>query len=188
MTLAGGSFGSLLSALGGTGSGGAPFTMTGTITVSPEKAADINLAGLHMIEVGGFDYLDMSGSGTFFKTAASGSSLADSFSPETMFSSALDTSSASGCHKVGTETKNGVSADHYQASSSALADYGSSLGVTGATWSADVWIAKDGGYPVSMAIVATASDKSVAYEIKFDLSNVNDPANKITAPTNVTGS
>jgi hypothetical protein len=105
-----------------------------------------------------------------------------------MFSSALDTSSASGWNKVGTETKNGVSADHYQASSSALAEYGSSLGVTGATWSADVWIATDGGYPVSMAIVATASDKSVAYEIKFDLSNVNDPANKITAPTNVTGS
>ncbi len=187
MTLAGGSFGSMLSALGGTGSDNAPFTMTGTITLAPEKASDINMAGFHIIEIGGYDYLDMSGSGSFFKSAASGSSMADSFSPQTMFSSALDTSSASGWSKVGTETKNGVSADHYQASTSVLAEYGSSLGVTDATWSADVWIAKDGGYPVSMAIMATASDKSVAYEIQFDLSNVNDPANKITAPTNVTG-
>ena len=73
------------------------------------------------------------------------------------------------------------------ATTAALAEYGSTLGVTVATWSADVWIATDGGYPVSMDILATASDNSVAYEIKFDITNVNDPANKVTAPTNVTG-
>ena len=36
-------------------------------------------------------------------------------------------------------------------------------------------------------IMAVASDKSVAYEIKFDLSNVNDPSNKVTAPANAIG-
>ena len=188
MTLAGGDFGSILSALNpGSSSDNAPFTMSGTITLTPKKAADIDMAGFHMIEIDGYDYLDMGGTGSFFKTPASGSSLADSFSPSTMFSSAIDTSAGNGWTKVGTETKNGVSADHYQASTSALAEYGSSLGVTDATWSADVWIATDGGYPVSMDILATASDNSVAYEIKFDITNVNDPANTITAPTNVTG-
>jgi hypothetical protein len=35
--------------------------------------------------------------------------------------------------------------------------------------------------------VATASDSSVPYEVQFDITNVNDAANKVTAPTNVTG-
>jgi hypothetical protein len=93
----------------------------------------------------------------------------------------------SGFDLVGTETKNGVSADHYQASGPALAELGSITGVAATTWAADVWIAADGGYPVSMAVVATASDNSLVYEVKFDLTNVNDPANKVTAPANVTG-
>ncbi len=145
------------------------------------------MAGFHIIEIGGFDYLDMTGTGAFLKTEASGTSMADSFSPATMFSSAIDTSTAGGYTKVGSENKNGVQADHYQASAADLAEYGSMLGVTGATWTADVWVAQDGGYPVSMSILAKATDNSVAYEIQFDITNVNDPANKVTAPTNVTG-
>ena len=58
---------------------------------------------------------------------------------------------------------------------------------TAAAWSADIGIATNGGYPVSMAIIGTAADKSTAYEILFDITNVNDPANVVTAPTNVTG-
>ena len=188
MTLAGGSFGSLLSGLpGASASSDAPFTMSGMVTTDP-AAADITMAGFHIIEVGGFEYIDMSGSGTFYKTAASGTSMADSLSPASMFSSAIDTSTASDFTKVGTDTKNGVKADHYTASASALAAYGSSLGVgTDATWSADVWIAQDGGYPVSMSILAVGSDKSVLYQVTFDISNINDPANSITAPANAIG-
>ena len=188
MTLAGGQFGDMLSLLGGSsGSGGAPFTMSGSVTTNP-SAADINIGGIHMVEIGGYDYMDISGTGTFFKTPQSGSSMAQSLSPATMFSSAMDTSAGSGFSKVGTDTKNGVKADHYTASSSALAAYGSSLGVAAdATWSADVWIAQNGGYPVSMSIIATASDKTVAYQVTFDISNVNDPSIKITAPANVSG-
>ena len=188
MTLAGGTFGSMLSGLpGASASSDAPFTMSGTVTTSP-AAADITMAGFHIIEVGGFDYLDMSGSGTFYKTPASGTSMAESLSPATMFSSAMDTSGGTGFSKVGTDTKNGVKADHYTASASALAAYGSTLGVaTDATWSADVWIAQNGGYPVSMSILAVGSDKSVLYQITFDISNINDPSNNVTAPANAIG-
>ena len=188
MTLAGGTFGSMLSGLpGASASSDAPFTMSGTVTTSP-AAADITMAGFHIIEVGGFDYLDMSGSGTFYKTPASGTSMAESLSPATMFSSAMDTSGGTGFSKVGTDTKNGVKADHYTASASALAAYGSTLGVaTDATWSADVWIAQNGGYPVSMSILAIGSDKSVLYQITFDISNINDPSNNVTAPANAIG-
>ncbi|MGD0123135.1 MAG: hypothetical protein ABSC46_11310 [Candidatus Limnocylindrales bacterium] len=185
MTLAGGEFGSMLSAFGSGSSGDTPFTMSGTITVKPQKAADITMGGFHMVEVGGFDYLDMTGTGTFYKTAATSSSLADSFSPATMFSGFVGSSSSSDYGKVGSGSKNGVAADHYQASTQAMAAYASTQGITGATWSSDVWIAQNGGYPVSMAIIAVASDKTIAYEIKFDITNVNDPANKVSAPSTV---
>jgi hypothetical protein len=188
MTLAGGSFSSMLSALpGSSASGDAPFTMSGTVTTSP-AAADIKMAGFHIIEVGGFEYVDLSGTGLFIKSPSSGTSMADSLSPASMFSSAMDTSGGSGFSKVGTDTKNGVKADHYTASASALSAYGSTLGVAAdATWSADVWIAQNGGYPVSMSILAVGSDKSVLYQITFDISNINDPSNNVTAPTNVMG-
>jgi hypothetical protein len=185
MTLAGGSFGSMLSVLGGaSASAGAGFTVKGTVLVA-DKAADVDVMGMHMIEVGGFSYLDMGGS--FAKTPSNGDSLADSFSPAKIFSSSIG-STADGYSKVGTESKNGVQADHFKAADSTLSGMGSVLGVGNATWTSDVWIAVDGGYPVSMAMVATLSDKSIGYEVLFDISNINDPANTVTAPTNLFGS
>jgi hypothetical protein len=185
MTLAGGSFGSMLSALGGAGAtGGGAITVAGTVTTNPQ-AADVTMAGIHIIEVGGFDYMDL-GTGSFIKSPQTGSSsMADSFSPSTMFSDSLGT--ASGYNKVGSESKNGVDTDHYQASQSTLTGLSSVAGVANATWTGDVWIAKNGGYPVSMAIMAKASDNSVAYEIMFDITNINDSSLKVTAPTNVMG-
>ena len=38
-----------------------------------------------------------------------------------------------------------------------------------------------------MNITGKASDGSVAYQIIFDISNINDSTNTVTAPTNVTG-
>ena len=60
-------------------------------------------------------------------------------------------------------------------------------GVAGASWTSDIWIASDGGYPVSFSVIGTASDQTLAYEVAFDISNVNDPGNKVTVPTNVVG-
>ncbi|MGD0861914.1 MAG: hypothetical protein ABSA21_04055 [Candidatus Limnocylindrales bacterium] len=186
MTLAGGDWGSMLSALGGAGAtGSGAFTIGGTIVVKPDKAADITMAGIHIIEIGGTDYIDM-GTGSFISSPTS-SSMVDSFAPSAMFSSMIDPSTVSGFTKVGTEQKNGVTADHYQGSQAALSDLGSALGVQGATWTADVWIATNGGYPVGMAIIGTAADKSIAYEILFNITNVNDPSNTVTKPTNVAG-
>ena len=70
---------------------------------------------------------------------------------------------------------------------SALAELGSVSGVRGATWSADLWISKEGGYPVSIAILATAKDGTIPYQTTFDLSNINEASNKVTAPQNVMG-
>jgi hypothetical protein len=185
MTLAGGSYGSMLSTLGGAAAtGSAGFTITGTVTVKPDKASDVMVAGMHMISVGGFDYIDL-GTGQFIKSATSGTSMADSFSPASMFSGI---GSTSGYAKVGSESKNGVATDHYQASASAFTGIGASLGVAAtAAWSGDVWIATDGGYPVSTAIFAKTSDGTVSFQMTFDVTNVNDSSLKVTAPTNIMG-
>ncbi len=185
MTLAGGAVNDTLSNLPGPGNGGnGPFDLSGTFILIPAKAADVTVAGaLHIVSVGGSDYQDPGITGAFTKTDTTG--IVDSLSPAAAFASLA--SFSGGFDAVGSETKNGVDAVHFQAGSSALAELASVAAVQNATWTADIWVASDGGYPVSVAIEAKASDDSIAYEIRFDLTNVNDPANSVTAPTNVTG-
>jgi hypothetical protein len=180
MTIVGGPLSGILGGAGATGN--APITVSGTVTVKPEKASDVMLAGMHTITVGGFDYTDL-GTGQFVKAPSSGTSTADSFSPSSMFSSA---GSMSDYTKVGSEKKNGVDTDHYQAKSSAFTGMGTSLGVAAtAAWTGDIWIATNGGYPVSSAIFAKTSDGTVAFQMTFDITNINDSSLKVTAPTNV---
>jgi hypothetical protein len=186
MTVAGGDFGQTLSLLGvADATGAAPVNVTGTIVTNPAKA-DIHVASFHIVEVDGYDYMD-AGLGGFVKTQMTDKGWAVAVSPATMFTSAIGASTSGNFLKVDSGNKNGVNADHYQASSGAFDEQASILGISGATWSGDVWIAADGGYPVSAAVVAKAADNSVAYEMTFDLSNVNDPANNVVAPTNVVG-
>lgn len=188
MTLAGDPAFSVLSMLDQSSSTGtAPVTYTGTIIVKPDKAADIKVGSLHLIEVGGYDYMEMGGTGGYLRTSVQTPSLVDALSPAQMFSSVVSSSTVSGYDKVGSETKNGVSADHYQANPAALAEYGSILSLGTATLTADIWVASDGGYPVSMAIIAKAADGSLVYEMLFEITSINDPGNKVTAPTDVMG-
>ena len=186
MTVAGGNFGQTLSLLGVDTTSTTPVNVTGTIVTNPAKA-DIKVASIHIVEIDGYDYMD-AGLGGFVKTQMTDKGWADAVSPGTMFTSSIDASASANFLKVDSGgTKNGVKADHYQASSGAFDEQASILGISGATWSGDVWIAADGGYPVSVAVVAKAADSSVAYEMTFDLSNVNDSANSVVAPTNVVG-
>jgi hypothetical protein len=187
MTVAGGDLGQTLSLLGvADATGAAPVNVTGTIISNPAKA-DIHVASIHIIEIDGYDYRYDAGLGGFGQTQMTDKGWAVAVSPATMFTSSIGASTSGNFLKVDSGTKNGVNADHYQASSGAFDEQASILGIAGATWSGDVWIATDGGYPVSVAVVAKAADNSVAYEMTFDLSNINDPANSVVAPTNVVG-
>jgi hypothetical protein len=168
ITMSGGSYGAML--------GSAP--MTGTIVLSPEKASDVNIMGMQIREVGGKSYVKM-GTSWIESTDDSSSSLADSLAPDKMFDSYVG-DMASGYTMVGEEQKNGVTAIHYTASTDLFGSYGSMLGVAGGTWTADVWVAKDGGYPVSMKIEATGGSEDFLFAM--DITHVNDPANVITAP------
>lgn len=190
MTEVGGSLGDTLSMLPVPASGNATYAMSGTFILQPDQAADITVKGtLHVVSIGGSDYQDMGLTGGFTKTDSGTTSQVDSLSPVAIYSSF---GFKSGFDLVGSEPKNGVDTDHYGAGpllkgTTAQDEIASVAGVDAASWTADVWIAKSGGYPVSLSIVAKAADGSVVYERAFDITSVNDAANKVTAPTNVTG-
>ena len=61
--------------------------------------------------------------------------------------------------------------------------YAKTLDETATKWTADVWIATQGGYPVSTAIVGGDDSGKVVFQLVFDITNINDSANKVTAPT-----
>jgi hypothetical protein len=185
MTVEGDNLSDTLATLpGAANSGNGPFSLKGTFVLKPTKAADVTVTGaLHIISVDGSDYQDPGIVGSFTKTDAAG--LTDSLSPISVYAEVNP--NPAGFTIIGTETKDGVDTDHYQAGKSALAELASIAGVDNATWTADIWIARTGGYPVSVSVVAKAADGSIPYEIVFDLTKIDDPGNNVTAPTNVTG-
>ena len=198
MTEAGGSLGDTLSMLPISQTGIPSFNMSGTLILKPAKAGDVTVKDtLHVISVGGFDYADNGLSGAFTKNESASPSLIDSLSPIAVYSSVFGSSFdfAGGFANKGSEKKDDVDTDRYQttdAGNAALAELGSVAGLGEATWTGQIWIAKQGGYPVSMTITASSlvtptSDASVIYTRSFDITKVNDAGNKVTAPTNVTG-
>jgi len=108
----------------------------------------------------------------------------DSLSPDTLYGS-LGGGWAENLERVGDETKNGVTAVHCRADATTAADLGEALGgAKGATWSMDLWVARDGGYLVGLlqkGATGSGSDKQ-EYLLQIDVSDVNSPANRVEAP------
>ena len=162
------------------------YTMSGTIITKPQKAADIQLLTMHIIEVGGTDYVATDSAGPFISAPSSGTSMADKMAPATFLGGMMSGFNGAGLRSVGDETKNGVAATHYTApnSDSVNKQLDSQFDVTGGSWAVDVWVAKDGGYPISIVITATAAGAQ-AFNFSLDISNINDATNTVVAPTNV---
>ena len=170
------------------------FSISGMYVFKPQAAADITVANtLHDIAVGGYDYQDVADPGigltgcfTESPSATVGSALPDQLSPTSIYSSFDFSGSAV---VAASESKDNIDTIHYKATDAALAEFGSVAGVTAGAWSADVWIAQNGGYPVSISVIGTtsATDQTVVFERAFDLSDVNVGTNTVTAPANITG-
>jgi hypothetical protein len=165
---------------GGSAPGGV-YTMSGTIVTKPEKAADITIVGIRMVEVGGKGYVDINGTVVSVPVSA-GSSLADTMAPATIFEEMTASFTGAGLKKVGTEQKNGVTADRYTPTQDLTALLNSKSGLEEATWQVGIWIARDGGYLIGLSFIGTKPDDTVGFQMTLDLSNVNDPSNKVTAP------
>jgi hypothetical protein len=87
---------------------------------------------------------------------------------------------------AGDESKNGVACVRYEGDSSLIGLY---AGVAGASSQvvADLWIAKDGGYPVSGVVSYSGSvgGKPGSFGYSFDITHINDSANSVTPPGNI---
>ena len=198
MTETGGTFGPTLSLLPDASNGTPTFNLSGTFVLKPDKAADVTVAGaLRVISIGGFDYQDNALQGSFTKNDTGNPGLVDSLSPDYVFTSTFGPNFdfTNGFDKKQSESRNGVDTDDYVANdtgTSALKELGSVAGVPDAAWTAEIWLAQQGGYPVKMTITATSvatptSASAVVFVRSFDITKVNDAGNKVTAPTNVTG-
>jgi hypothetical protein len=79
---------------------------------------------------------------------------------------------------VGTESRNGIDCIHYQGDSSLASHYSATPGTT--NLAADLWVARDGSYPVSGTFGFAGS-----FGVSFDITHVNDASNRVSQPTNI---
>ncbi|MCI0581289.1 MAG: hypothetical protein L0227_00095 [Chloroflexi bacterium] len=89
---------------------------------------------------------------------------------------------AVGFQESGTETKNGVECRHFEGIDALGELIAPVAGVTG-TWTADAWIAVDGGYLVHSELhgEGTSSGDAATYDVVVDISDI-DSAEALEAP------
>jgi hypothetical protein len=183
MSLSGGPFSSLIPPLGGTGSSSGT-SLSGTVVLKPARALDVTVDGVHVIEIGGKDYVDYDNSGSFIVSPMQGSGMVASYLPDQLWGSLFGVGGVNGYDLVGPEQKDGVATVHYRANDATLGTIGKLYGA--GNWSADVWVAAGGGSPVSVLIENGTGSSAARFEL--DVTNVNDPANKVSAPADVPAS
>jgi hypothetical protein len=170
-------------------SNGGSYSLSGTVINSPVVSIWIKEPAAQFMVIGSDGWTSVDGKN--WSTADSGDlSLADLL-PAGEYITWFD-AKASYFMAVGEELKNNVPCIHYQGNSALTSIY---VGLSGgaAPFRADVWIAKDGNYPVSGAYgfsaaatgSATATDSAASWGFSFDITDVNSDANTVVAPVNV---
>jgi hypothetical protein len=158
---------------------------SGTVINKPAKAAAVNYFGLMYVQIGTQQWMSLD-EGKSYMLNTDSTSL-DSMLPTKDYATYFDANAGNYKQVGATETKNGVACFHFQGDSSLGGVYAALAGGS-ASFHADLWVAKDGSYPVSGSFgfsFATGSDAG-AWGYNFDITNINDPANKVEQPTNVT--
>ncbi len=144
-----------------------------TVVTKPVLSRDVTLAdGTRFVVIGDEAW---SGTGDKLTPVEPGiaTAMLGAFDPALLIGGFSKLGAAGGMADKGTEEKNGVQAHHFQIDSSSPIFALASL-PPGA--SIDIWVAADGGYLVSMAVVGAGSDFTI------NVTDVNDPANKVEKP------
>ena len=175
-------FGSSSGTAASPGDSGA-FAISGVVINKPTKAMFVNSFGIQYIQIGTQEWMSFDNGSTW--NLDSSSTDLKSMLPTASYAGYFDTN-ATGFKVAGDETKNGVQCVHYKGDSSISGLYQSIAGVS-ATFQSDLWVAKDGNYPVSgvYGFTGSSAGQSGSFGYSFDITNVNDNSNQVTAPTNV---
>jgi len=163
---------------------GGSLTIGGTVIVKPETAMDMTMTtkdgsgsetafGYRIL--GDKAYVSLGPDAWMETSAADAQSTVDSFKPEKFMASF---GSLDNMKPVGDETKNGIATTHYKGE--APASMGSMFGLPTGTWTMEAWVAKDGGYLVSSALVGEAADGK--FTMSVDITDLDSPANTVEAP------
>jgi hypothetical protein len=159
------------------------FGISGVVVNKPTKAMSVNYLGMQYIQIGTQEWSSFD-NGSTWNVDTSSTDLT-SMLPTKDYAGYFD-SNATGFKSAGTETKNGVQCVHYKGDSSISGLYQSLAGVS-ATFQSDLWVATDGNYPVSgvYGFSGSSGGQSGSFGYSFDITNINDNSNQVTAPTNV---
>jgi hypothetical protein len=159
------------------------YLISGTVINRPSASAWIRQTGAEYIVTGNLAWLSVDGT-TWMASDPKEIDLTVLL-PGSAYATWFD-ARASYFDAVGEESKNNVPCIHYKGNSTLASMY---MGMAGASagFQADVWIAKAGNYPVSGAYgySAAAVGTSASWGFKFDITNIDDGANIVAAPTNV---
>jgi hypothetical protein len=159
------------------------FGISGTVVNKPTKATFVNSFGIQYIQIGTQEWTSFD-NGSTWNVDTSSTDLT-SMLPTKDYAGYFDTN-ASGFKVAGDESKNGIACVHYKGDSSLGALYQGLAGVS-ASFQSDLWVAKDGNYPVSgvYGFTAASGGQAGSFGYSFDITNVNDNSNQVTAPANV---
>ena len=159
--------------------------VTGTVVNKGTKSYRINDPGaVQFIVVGDKDWTSIDAGKTWATTDVSSADLTN-LRLDTGYATWFDKNAVS-FKMAGEEFKNGVQCVRYKGDSSLSGLYSSVSGGSG-QFTADLWIAKAGNYPVSGSFGYSGSvgGKSDSFGYSFDVTHINVSANSVTAPTNV---
>ena len=156
-------------------------TYAGVVVTKPVLSRDLLIGtgttATHVVIVGDKSWIGQ-GSGPLAPAPAEMTGpMLGFFDPAVLLGAFANASLASGSQNLGTETKNGVNSHHYKADASLVG--GGTLGLPAGS-TIEFWTAADGGYLVSYA--AKGFGGVAGGDMTIDVTNVNDPANKVKAP------
>jgi hypothetical protein len=157
-----------------------PAGIVGTVVNSPSFAVQFTYADIEVIAIHGNNWT-RNGASWDPSPYPDLPTVYDSYGPATLLGNYFPSSVAAYYTAAGDETVNDVLTTRYTAAPQILNSFASYWGISaGATLGADIWIAKDGGYPVRWKVTGTGTDD---FQFLIDITKANDPGNVIDVPT-----
>jgi hypothetical protein len=160
-----------------------PLLISGTVVNTPSRALLINRHPAQFIVVGGKAW--RSADGVTWTVGDPADTIVMDLVPGHDYPTWFD-AKAGYFRATGDETKNDVLCIHYKGDASLSGLYTGNAGAS-AVFQAELWIAKVGDYPVSGVYGFVAPSDSVGWSwgFSFDITNVNDPSNRVTEPSSI---